>query len=522
MSTMDMIIRNGWVLDGNANPWFQADVGIEGKKITKVGNLSSATAERVIDAKDMIVAPGFIDIHNHSDMPLLVSGRGESMIRQGVTSVLTCNCGGSPFPLVGEARPRRSRGGQEVDWSTVDEYKAKLRSQGISINIGLQVGHGTVRSAVMGYEQREPTAGEMEEMKGFVAGAMEAGCFGMSSGLGYSPGMFAKTEEVVELCKLVGKYGGIYSTHARSVSTFPKNLEEVIEIGEKAGLPVQMSHIGSSTCGRANWGRARSVTLNIIDAARARGVDFTADIYPYTISGASLGMYVPDWAHEGGPSKMLERLADPEVRKRIREELPDMLRMRDWSQLLLHSLRSEKNKIYEGKTVQQVAEMRGADPVDVMCDLLIEEKGACPCWGLFGLETDIRTLMKHEAVMIGSDGSAVQPTGTRVEGHPRNYGAFARILETYVGDGVLTLTEAVHKMSGMPARRLGLTDRGVIKPGAYADITIFNPFLVRDKSTLEDPAKFPEGIPYVLVNGVVTVDNGEHTGATAGEILCKP
>ena len=522
MTSMDIIIRNGRVLDGNGNPWFHADIGIEGKKIAKVGNLNGTPADKVIDAKGMIVSPGFIDIHNHSDVPLLVSGRAESMVRQGVTTVLTCSCGSSPFPLFGEglesAKTRFSRYGLKVDWSTSEEYEAKLKQQGISINVALQIGHGSLRAAVMGYEARAPTPGEMREMKSLVAEAMEAGCLGMSTGLGYSPGMFAETDEIIELCRTVAKYRGIYSTHTRR--GVPRNLEEAFEIGEKAGLPVQMSHIGSSTGGRNNWGRARSITLNLVDAARARGIDFTADIYPYIASSTGLTSAIPQWGHEGGLRRLLERLAQKEVRDRLKRELVD----RDWSQTLLAWLPSEKNKIYEGKTLQEVAQKRSSDPVDTLCDLLIEEEGQISYIGFFGLEEDIKTLMRHESIMIGSDGSALQPTGVLGEGknHPRNYGTFARILQKYVGEGVLSLPQAVHKMSGMPAWRLRLADRGIIKLGAYADIAIFNPWLVKERGTWTDPYQFPEGILFVLVNGVLTVDEGEHTGATAGEVLHKP
>jgi len=330
--------------------------------------------------------------------------------------------------------------------------------------------------------------------------------------------MFAETGEIIELCRVVAGYGGLYSTHTRR--GVPRNIEEALEIGEKAGLPVQMSHIGSSTGGRNNWGRARSVTLNLLDAARARGVDFTADIYPYIASSTGLTSYIPQWGHESGLPKLLERLAQQEVRDRLKRELAS----RDWSQTLLALLPSQKNKSYEGKTLQQVAQMKSTDPVDTICDLLIEEEGQISYIGFFGLEEDIGTLMRHEAVMIGSDGSALQPTGVLGEGknHPRNYGTFARVLQKYVGEGVLSLPQAVHKMSGIPAWRLRLADRGVIKPGAYADITIFDPWLVKEKGTWTDPYQFPEGIPYVLVNGVVTVDEGAHTGAAAGEILHRP
>jgi N-acyl-D-amino-acid deacylase len=520
MSHFDVLIKNGRVMDGNGNPWFRADIGIEGKKIAKVEDLGGATAERVIDADDMIVTPGFIDIHNHSEIPLVVSGRAESMVRQGVTTVLTCHCGSSAFPLFGEALEHAnvrcsSRYDMDVDWSTVSEYKEKIRSQGVSINEGLQIGHGTLRASVMGYEARAPTIKEMEEMKRLVAEAMEAGCFGMSTGLGYPPGFFAETSEVIELCKVVAQYGGIYSTHVRR--GFPGNLKEALEIGEKAGLPVHMSHIGSSTGGRYNWGRARSVTLNIVDAARARGIDFTADIYPYIAGSTGITANIPQWTHEGGLSKLLERIAKPEIREKLKQDLLG----RSWEEVYIVWLPSEENQVFEGKTVQKIADMKGVHPVDAICDLLIDEEGQGSHISFFGIEDDIRTLMRHEAVMIGSDGSALQPSGVlgRGKNHPRNYGTFARVLEKYVAEKVLSLPEAVHKMTGMPAWRLGLCDRGVIRPGAYADITIFNPSLVKEKGTWMDPYQYPEGIPFVLVNGIVTIDESEHTNATAGEII---
>lgn len=406
---MDLIIKNGLVLDGLGNPWFHADVGVDGKKIKKIGKISEKV-ENIIDAKGMIVAPGFIDIHNHSDVPLLVSGRAESMVHQGVTTMLTCQCGGSPFPLFGESLEHAKREysnnyGLEIDWSTLSEYKEKLEHQGISINVALQIGHGTVRAAIMGYENKAPNMSELKEMKKLVSDAMEGGCFGMSTGLGYPPGMFAKTDEIIELCKVVAKYDGIYSTHTRGFGPlgFPQKIQEALEIGEKAGLPVQMSHIGSSTWGRENWGKARTLTLNLVDAARAKGIDFTADIYPYIAGSGNLNAVLPTWVHEGGLSKMLDRLARPEIREKIAQEIKGW----DWSQLLMYHLRTRENKIYEGKTVQQVSEMKGLDPINFVCNILIEENGSCPIWDFFGLEDDIRTLMKHEAVMIGSDGSVL-------------------------------------------------------------------------------------------------------------------
>ena len=522
---MDILIKGGWVLDGNSNPWFRADVAIEEGRIAAVGDIGGV-AETVIDARGLMVAPGFIDIHNHSDVALVADGGAESMVHQGVTTVITGNCGMSPFPLIGEAMESarasyRRQFGIDVDWSSQHGYEGRLARQGISINNGVYVGHGTVREAVMGREARLATPTEMGEMRRLVDEAMRGGCLGLSTGLGYAPGIYADTDEIVDLCGVVKAHRGIYSTHIRPATTFPHNLEEAIEIGERSGVPVQMAHIGSSTCQRPNWGRARAVTLNIVDAARARGVDFTADIYPYTISGGELTMYVPKWAHDGGKAAMMRRLADPTMRAKMRPEVEEMARSRDWSQLILYKLESEAYRVHNGKTVKQIADELKRDPIDTAYDLIIAEDDNVPFMGLFGLEDDIKTLMMHEAVMIGSDGTS-ERGGLTSPVHPRSFGTFPRVLQRYVGGDALSLPEAVHKMTGMPAWRLGLPDRGVIRAGAAADIVIFNPHLVRDSYTIAEPPKFPEGIPYVIVNGVVTVDDSRHTGARAGKIIHNP
>jgi N-acyl-D-aspartate/D-glutamate deacylase len=498
-------------------------VGIEGKRIAEVGDLSGVRANRGIDAGGLVVAPGFIDIHNHSDVSILADGRAESMVHQGVTTVVAGNCGMSPFPLMGVAKENAERNyasqhDLRVDWSTQGEYEERLKRQGTSINVGLYVGHGIVREAVMGHEDREPTRSEMGDMRRHVEDAMGAGCFGLSAGLGYAPGLYASTEEIVDLCRIVARHGGLYAPHGRPAQTFPWNINEAIEIGERAGLPVQMAHIGSPTCQRQNWGNAKTVTLSIVDAARARGVDFTADIYPYVVSGGELTMYVPKWAQEGGKAEMMKRLADAGARARMRPEVEEMLRHRDWSQLLLYRLMSEGYRRHEGKTVKQIAEEEGRDPMDVAYDIILKEDSTVPFMGLFGLEEDIRALIRHDAVMIGSDGTA-EPGNRGVMVHPRSFGTFPRVIGAYVREGVLTLAEAVHKMTGMPAWRLGLRDRGVIRPGAVADVTIFDPNHVRDNYTITSPPGFPEGIPYVIVNGVPTVEEGRHTGALAGEVL---
>ena len=522
---MDVLIKGGRVLDGNGNPWFKANVAVEDGKIAAVGDIGGG-AETVLDARGLIVSPGFIDIHNHSDIALIADGWAESMVHQGVTTVITGNCGMSPFPLIGEALKTARASypkqfGIDVDWSSHRGYEERLTSQGISINNGVYVGHGTVREAVMGHEARLPATSEMDEMRQLIDEAMREGCLGLSTGLGYAPGIYADTDEIVDLCRIVAAHYGIYSTHIRPATTFPHNLEEAIEIGERTGVPVQMAHIGSSTCQLPNWGRARAVTLNIVDAARARGVDFTADIYPYTISGGELTMYVPKWAHEGGKARISQRLADSAERAKMRPEVEEMTHSRDWTQLILYKLNSETYRAYAGKTVKHIADELKRDPMDTAYDIIIAEDDSVPFMGLFGLEDDIRTLMQHEAVMIGSDGTA-ERGGLTSPVHPRSFGTFPRVLQRYVGEDLLSLPDAVHKMTGMPAWRLGISDRGVIKPGAAADIVVFNPNLIRDNYNMNEPPKFPEGIPYVIVNGVITVDESKHTGARAGRIIHNP
>ncbi|MBM3291329.1 D-aminoacylase [Candidatus Bathyarchaeota archaeon] len=525
---MDLLIKNARILDGGGNPWFWGDIGVEGKKIKHVGNLTNQKAERIIDAKGMVAAPGFIDIHNHSEVALMINGMAESMVRQGVTTVVTCNCGSSTFPLIGLAKEKaertyNNRHGISLTWNSQQGYEERLLKQGISINTCLYIGHGTLREAVVGNEARAPTTTEMKEMGRYVEEAMISGCFGLSVGLGYAPGMYAETQEIVNLCKVVAKYGGLYSCHSRPSHTFPWSLKEIVEVGEKSGVRVQMAHIGSSTCQRPNWGRAQAVTLNIVNAARAYGVDFCADIYPYVISGGGLTMYVPNWAQAGGEAKMRKRLEDPAERQKMRPEVEEMLRFRDWSQLILYQLNSPKFEKYKGKTVKEIADDLKHDPMDTAYDILLEEGHSVPFMGLFGLEEDIRTLMKHEAVMIGSDSTAMEIGGSLgVEAsHPRNFGTFPRVLQKYVGEGVLSLPEAVHKMTGMSAWRLGFTDRGIIRQGTYADVVIFDPYNIKDNYTITEPPKYPDGIPYVIVNGVVTIDNGEHTGALNGTVLHK-
>jgi len=517
----DLIIEGGAILDGSGNPWFRADVGIVDDHIGAIGHLDGAKAEYRIDAGGLMVAPGFIDMHSHSDFTLLVDPRAESKIRQGVTTEVVGNCGSSAAPQNEEVRSyrekfMRSRLGEDFqfDWETMAEYMAKLEAQGIALNVAPLVGHGTIRQNVMGFEDRAPTPGELEEMKRLTAEAMEAGAWGLSTGLIYPPGCYAKTEEIIELAKVAAQYGGIYASHIRGEGdTLLDAVREAIEIGEKAGLPVEISHFKAS--GKQNWGKTRE-SLRLVEEARRRGIDVTVDQYPYTASSTGLSAYLPHWIHIGGADAMLERLRNLEDRRRIKEEVGD----RDWSIIMV--VVSQRHPEYEGLRVTEIAEKMGKEPVEAVMDLLLEDEGQT--WIVaFGMsEEDVQRVMRSPYMMVGSDGRAISPHGVLGKGkpHPRYYGTFPRILGRYVRElGVITLEEAVRKMTSAPARRLGLWDRGLIRPGFKADIVIFNPETVIDKATFMEPHQYPEGIEYVIVNGTVVIDEGEHTGALPGRVL---
>lgn len=527
----DIIIKDGLVVSGAGNPWFRADVGVKDSRIVSLGRISKGEAERVIDAGGLVVCPGFIDMHSHSDFTLLVNPRAESKIRQGVTTEVIGNCGHSAAPM-NEATKNHQRktnplieeAGIDLDWSTMGEYLDRLRGQGVALNVATLVGHGAVRAYVMGYEKRPPRRGEMEEMRAVVEGAMEDGAFGMSTGLIYPPSSYAATEELVELCRVVARYGGIYTSHIRGeAETLLEAVEEAVFIGAKAGLPVEINH--HKAMGRANWGKVEE-SLSIIEGARERGVDVTCDAYPYIAASFGLRAMLPPWAHEGGVDRMVERLKDPKARGRMERDmargLPDWsspLMAAGWGDTLITSCRSHEE--LEGKTIAEIAEGMGVSPFDLTFDLLTEEPGITVV--RFAMrEEDVRTVMGHPAMMVGTDGYSLAPYGVLGKGrpHPRSYGTFPRILGRYVREeGVLTLEEAVRKMTSLPANRLGLRDRGLISEGMWADITVFDPKWVRDKATFTDPHQYPEGVEYVLVNGRVVIERGEHTRTLAGRVL---
>ncbi len=531
----DLLITHAHILDGTGSPWFEGSVAVKDGKIADVGRLTHATAKRVIDAEGLAVAPGFIDLHSHSDYTLLVDGTAQSKIRQGVTTEIIGEAA-SAGPILGPAAadfdngtaPLTQKDGIKRDWTTLTEYFARLDRQGISVNIASYVGSGQVRLDVMGNVNRAPTADELRQMEDLVDQSMRGGAIGVAAGLIYAPNMFAKTEELIALSRVAARYGGIYTTHIRGEgSNSVPAIEEAISIGEQAGLPVHILHFKSN--GQANWGRMPEL-IALIQAARDRGLDVTADQYPYIAGMTSLEQCLPPKYLEGTADDVVARLRDPKARAEIREDIAHGLPGWDnnevgdcggWHGVMVASCRLPEDKKYEGQRMDDVARMMGKNPVDAFCDLLIAEH-ATPMAIYFSMsEADVELAMKQPWVGIGSDGVAVNPEMEFMgRPHPRFYGTFPRVLGVYVREKhVLTLPDAVRKMTSLAASITGLSDRGLLRPGMAADIVIFDPATVKDRATFEDAAQYPIGIPYVIVNGTVVIDKGEHTGAKPGRVL---
>jgi len=534
----DIVIKSGHVIDGSGSPIFEADVAVENGKISAVGDLSSVQAETTIDASGLVVSPGFIDMHSHSDLVLLINPAAESKVRQGITTEVIGNCSFSVAPLTPKnlqlIKKRYGSLSDNVkwDWRSFGQYLQKLDRQGISLNVAGLVGHGTIRSAVMAYQNRPPTNSELERMKNLVNESMKQGAFGMSTGLIYVPSCYAPTYELVELSKVVASHRGFYATDTRGQSeTMLQATLEAIDIGELAGVPVHISHnvphlIASKPTGRAE------INLSIVDEARARGLDVTGDVYAYDAGSTSLKAMVPPWANEGGDSALIRRLKNPKIRKRIREETlregarsggtacRALAKLGRWDKIVLANC--EKNKALIGKTFAEIAKERRADPFDALFDLLIEEDAVGTIIGFNRFEEEVEATMKHHSSMIGSDGYALAPYGILGEGqnHPRSYGNHPRVIAKYVRERkIINLEEAVRKMTSFPAWRLGLADRGLVKENMWADLVVFNKNTISDKATFEKPYQYPQGVEYVIVNGKTVVEGGRHTGVLPGQAL---
>lgn len=524
-----MVIRNGLVVEGTGSPWFRADVGIVADRIVKIGRLSDTSARQEIDASGRVVCPGFIDAHSHSDTAILINPRAESKIRQGVTTEIIGNCGSSAAPLnklvrerLEEAAPALKQVKVRADWRTMAEYLDRLKARGIAVNIAALVGHGNIRAMVLGFDRRDPTRKELERMSQIAARAVQDGAVGLSTGLIYPPGSYAKTKEIIQLAKVVSRVGGIYTSHIRGEGeTLLRAVKEAITIGEKASIPVQISHHKAG--GRNNWGKVKR-TLRMIEQARKSGVDVTCDVYPYVASSFSLSAMLPPWAHEGGPASAIARLKDLAIRRRIRHDMitgvagwMSPLKAAGWNKTVIASCPLHRG--YQGLTISEAAKKAKKNPFEFAFDLLIQENFA-PSVVRFAIkEDDVRTVLSYSNTMIGSDGSCLAPYGPLGKGkpHPRNYGTFPRIIAQYVrATRLLRLEEAIRRMTSLPAQRFKLQGRGLVKVGMYADLCLFYPSKIQDTATFSRPHQYPKGITHVIVNGQVVVKNGEHTGRLPG------
>ena len=531
--SFDLVIKGGRVLDGTGNPWLKKDVGISKGKIKRVGYIEDSG--KTIDAEGMIVAPGFIDLHNHSDMGIMVFPGGESYIMQGVTTAVVGNCGLALAPVNPDnwtllqryllSSLGVGRSDQAWEWRTQAEFYGIVEKQGIGLNLAPLVGQGTVRLAVKGFDDSGASEEEMKEMKKLVVQGLEEGAFGLSTGLIYPPGSYSSTEELIELASVVKKYGGIYASHIRNEgSNLIEAVEEAIGIGEANDIPVEIAH--HKATGRANWGKVNA-TLRLMEQARQRGVEVNCDVYPYTAGSTTITAILPTWAMEGGIEKMLERLTDEKMRESITREMSggpmggmEGIRNAGWDAIFIAVCR---NKEYEGKHLEEILKEtnRFDEPYQGFLDLLLEIEGNASTVSFMMDEADVRTVMASPLSSIISDSGVTAP---RAGGkpHPRAYGTFPRVLGKYVREEkLLTLEEAVKKMTSLPAGKAGLNDRGIIKEGFRADIVVFDADTIEDKATYTEPHQYPEGVEYVMVNGQLVVDQGELTEAKPGRALKK-
>jgi N-acyl-D-aspartate/D-glutamate deacylase len=526
----DLLITNARIIDGTGSPAFAGSVGVRGGRIVAVGNAAGPSA-RTIDAGGKVLSPGFIDPHSHSDYALLVDGNAESKIRQGVTTEVIGESG--------SAAPRSPGSDQEVrgtgltaDWTDFSGYFAAVERSKIAVNLLSYVGLGQVREVVMDNAQRPPTAEELKKMTALVANAMKQGAYGVATGLIYPPNAYAKTDELIALSRPAAAAGGLYASHLRyDGDKLRDGIEEAIAIGEGARIPVHIFHL--KVTGQRNFGRMKEV-IALVEAAQKRGLEISADQYPYIASSTSLAQTMPPWVQEGGRTNMRERLRDRDMRAKIRKEMEDPKptwenRYRaagTWHNIQLAAISGREgaasaNKKYEGLRVDEAAKQAGKDPFDFVFDL-IAESGNVSCVYFIIDESDLELAMKQPWVSVGSDGSALSTSGPLRTGvpHPRNFGTFPRVLGKYVREEhVIPLELAVHKMTGLTAHQLHFTDRGTIKEGLAADLVIFDPATVADRATFTDPFQYPVGIDTVIVNGQVVLDNGRHTGARPGVVI---
>jgi N-acyl-D-amino-acid deacylase len=529
----DVLIRNGRIIDGTGSPWYAGDVGIRGGRIAAIGTLGGA-ARRTVDAAGMVVAPGFIDMLGQSEMSILVDPQLPSKIFQGITTEITGE-GSSAGPLndsiVAADRDGYAHYGITPDWRTLGGYFARLEKQGIGINLASYVGATQVRRMVLGDGDRTPTAPELDRMKALVRDAMREGAVGVSTSLQYPPAPYAGTDELVALAAEAARLGGVYATHMRSEGDrIDAALDETFRIGREAGIPVEIWHL--KVAGKRNWGRMAKVVARI-DSARRAGIDVAADTYAYPAWFNSMSAFVPPWAHDGGTAKLLERLRDPAMRRRIRREMltPSGTWDNEWQEIpgpsavIIGVVQNPALEQYMGKTLAQVAALRHTDAIETLLDLLVEDEGYTSV-AVFGMsEPDVALALEQPWVSIDNDSQGTSPDGLlgKEHPHPRAYGTFPRILRKYVREQPrLTLEDAIRKFSSLPAQRMRLGERGVLKVGMWADVVVFDPDSVRDRATFARPNQLSVGMRWVLVNGIPVIADGKATGALPGQVIRGP
>ncbi len=527
----DIVITNGHIIDGTGSPWYSGDIGIRGGKIAAIGNLTGAQRARTIDAHGQVVAPGFIDMLGQSELTILVDPRLPSKIYQGITTEITGE-GDSVAPLndaiIKADRPSYDHYHITPDWRTFEQYFARLEKQGMGINLASYVGATQVRRMILGDGDTQPTPAQLEQMRELVRQAMREGAVGVSTSLQYAPAPYARTDELIALASEAAKFGGVYATHMRNESNSVLTaIDEALRIGREGHIPVEIWHL--KVAGKANWGRMPEV-VEKISAARAQGVDVTADTYAYTAWFNDFSAFIPAWAHDGGNAQLIERLKDPAMRARIRKDM--MTPSNDWDNewqeisgpqdILIGVVKNPQLLPLQGKRLSEIAKLENKDPLDALFDLLIADNASTEV-AVFGMsEPDVVLALQQPWVALDNDSSGTSPQGIlgQEHPHPRAYGTFPRVLRKYVREEKkLTLEDAIRKFSALPAQRMRLTDRGVLKAGMWADVVVFNPATVRDLATFENPNQLSQGMEYVLVNGVAVIDQGKQTGALPGKVL---
>jgi N-acyl-D-aspartate/D-glutamate deacylase len=532
--TFDLLITNGHIIDGTGSPWYAADIGIRNGHIAAIGRLASASAKQRIDAHGLVVAPGFIDMLGQSELTILVNAHLPSKVFQGITTEFTGE-GASIAPLndriIAADKLAYQHYGITPDWRDLAGYFARLEKQGMGINLGTYVGATQVRRMIIGDDNRAPSPAELDQMKALVRTAMQQGAMGVSTALQYAPAPYAKTEELIALAAEAARFGGIYATHMRDEGDYILDaIDEAVRIGREAHIPVEIWHIKAA--GKKNWGRMLEIVPKV-NAARASGVDVTADTYAYTAWFNEMSAFVPPWAHDGGTAKMLERLRDPAQRAKIRADMldPNGKWDNEWQEIpgpdavLVGAVQNPALLPLQGKRLSQIAEERGKEPIDTLMDILVEDSGYTNC-AVFGMsELDVLLALQQPWTSIDNDSSGTAPDGilSKEHPHPRAYGTFPRIIHKYVEqEHKLGLEDAIRKFSALPAQKMRLPDRGVLKQGMWADVVVFDPAKVRDLATFDNPNQLSVGMQYVLVNGVPVISEGKMTNALPGQVIKGP